>query len=287
MLRQLIAGVLFAGWMAGSVSAQSTINSVNRFAYGANIGWLDCRADGVNGTVLGEYICSGYIYAANVGWINLGGGTAVNGIRYQNNSASDFGVNHDGLGNLRGYAWGANIGWVNFENQGAPRLDLCTGKLSGSVYGANVGWISLSNSVAFVQTDSLRRGVDTDGDGIPDAFELTWTGSLTNMNSTSDLDGDGVSDRNEYLAGTDPTNPADRLAVLSYFVGTDALKWASKPSRHYHIEERLSLNPSSPWVDSSLGLITHDPGATTTRSGFSAPSSQHFFRIEVVRPLVP
>ena len=131
MLRQIRAAVLFAGWLAQSASAQSTINTANRLAYGANIGWLDWRADGANGAVLGEYVCTGYIYAANVGWINLGGGVPANGIRYQNNSASDFGVNHDGLGNLRGYAWGANIGWVNFENQGAPRLDLCTGKLIG------------------------------------------------------------------------------------------------------------------------------------------------------------
>src|SRR3954452_10849362 len=86
--------------------AQSTINSSNRFAYGANIGWADGRADGANGMVIGEYVCSGYIYAANVGWINIGGGFPANGIQYQNNSAADFGVNLDAYGNLRGYAWG-------------------------------------------------------------------------------------------------------------------------------------------------------------------------------------
>jgi len=287
MLRQITAALLFAGWLAQSTSAQSTINTGNRFAYGANIGWQDWRVDGANGAVLGEYVCTGYIYAANVGWINLGGGIPANGIHYQNNSASDFGVNHDGLGNLRGYAWGANIGWVNFENQGAPRLDLGTGKLIGSIYSANVGWISLSNAFAFVQTDTLRRGVDSDGDGIPDAYELTWTGNLTTMNSTSDLDHDGVTDRDEYLAGTDPTNPLDRFAILSYTLGTDSLTWTSHPSRRYKIQERLSLSPFISWVDSSLGLVTPDPGATTTRSGFSLRTSQHFFRVEAFQPLVP
>jgi len=38
-----------------------------------------------------------------MGWISLGSGTPTNGIYYQNQSASDYGVNQDGLGNLRGF----------------------------------------------------------------------------------------------------------------------------------------------------------------------------------------
>src|SRR6516165_8348208 len=138
--------------------AATTIDPANKYAYGANIGWTDWRGDTNNGAVIGEYVCSGYIYAANVGWINLGSGSPTNGIYYQNFSANDFGVNQDGLGNLRGYAYGANIGWINFENTGAPLLDLKTGKLSGFIYSANCGWISLSNALAFVQTDTIAPG---------------------------------------------------------------------------------------------------------------------------------
>src|SRR5215831_10821313 len=93
------------------VHAGTTIGAANRYAYGANLGWMDWRGDTNCGAVIGEYVCSGYIWAANVGWIRLGDGTPVNGIRYLNNSASDYGVNHDGRGNLSGYAWGQNIGW--------------------------------------------------------------------------------------------------------------------------------------------------------------------------------
>ena len=80
----------------------STIDETNKFAFGANIGWIDWRPDGSSGAVIGEFVSSGYLYAANVGWINLGSGAPADGVRYQNNSATDFGVNHDGLGNLRG-----------------------------------------------------------------------------------------------------------------------------------------------------------------------------------------
>src|SRR6058998_3906935 len=92
--------LLCFGAVALRAPAATTIDSVNHFAYGANVGWMDWRGDVANGAVIGEFVCSGFIYAANVGWINLGSGTPANGIRYQNNSAADFGVNHDGAGNL-------------------------------------------------------------------------------------------------------------------------------------------------------------------------------------------
>ena len=135
----------------------STIDAANHFAYGANLGWVDWRGDTSHGAVIGTNICSGYIYSANFGWISLGNGSPVNGLYYQNNSASDFGVNVDSSGNLRGFAYGANIGWITFTNFGAPQVDLATGKLSGSVWSANWGWISLSNVEAYVQTSPIQQ----------------------------------------------------------------------------------------------------------------------------------
>ena len=153
------------------VTLPTTIDAGNRYAYGANFGWMDWRGNSNNGAVLGQYVCSGYIYSANAGWINLGGGLPANGIQYQNDSAADFGVNADSQGNLRGYAYGADIGWINFEETGAPQLSLRTGNLSGYVWSANCGWISLSNAVAYVQTDTLWPGpLDPDGSGLPTAW---------------------------------------------------------------------------------------------------------------------
>src|SRR5436190_21958936 len=102
MTRLFFAGMVL-GAVLSSASAATTINAANRFSYGANIGWMNWRGDDANGAVIGEFVCSGFISGANVGWINLGSGSPVNGIRYQNNSGADFGVNHDGIGNLRGF----------------------------------------------------------------------------------------------------------------------------------------------------------------------------------------
>jgi len=269
--------------------AATTINATNKFSYGANVGWMDWRGDTNNGAVIGEYVCAGYIYSANVGWINLGDGTASNGIQYQNNSATDFGVNHDGVGNLRGFAYGANIGWINFESNGAPRVDLVTGNLSGSVYSANCGWISLSNAFAHVQSISIQPGADTDGDGIADAWERQKFGNLTTANAISDFDNDDFSDRDEYLADTNPSNANSRLKITVFSTpsgGTfPTLTWDSVLTRQYRIEKTSDLVPAA-WIDSSLGLIV-PVSASTTRNFTDTDAPVRFYRVRAVRPLSP
>lgn len=58
-------------------------------------------------------------------------------------------------------------------------------------------------------------GVDTDGDGVPDGWELAHFGT-SGGDLRKDTDGDGVVDQAEYFAGTTPKNLEDvlRLAVV-------------------------------------------------------------------------
>jgi hypothetical protein len=159
----------------------TTIDAANHYAYGANLGWLDWRGDASHGAVIGTNICSGYIYSANFGWISLGNGSPANGLHYQNNSASDFGVNVDGSGNLSGYAYGANIGWITFTNPGKPNVNLATGNMSGSVWSANWGWISLSNTVASVQTAALQQSAPTN----PHFTSISVSGMMLTVKATN------------------------------------------------------------------------------------------------------
>ena len=275
-----------------TVHAATTIDPVNKYAYGANIGWLDWSGGSgqtATGAVIGAYVCSGYIYSANVGWINLGSGSPTNGIYYQNLSASDFGVNQDGLGNLSGYAYGANIGWVTFEQTyGQPRINMITGNMSGSVWSANCGWISLSNAVAYVQTDTISPGALAPN-GLPIAWLLTNFGT-TNVNANADPTGKGITIGQDYLAGTDPNNPNSilRITAENFSSGgtSAALTWNSVMTRFYYIQKTPSLG-SPVWTDSGLGLVSPSIGSTTTAGFPDTNAPMRYYRVQAVRPLTP
>lgn len=273
---------------ADRLYAGTTIDINNRYAYAANLGWLDWVADTNNGAVIGEYVCAGYLYSANAGWINLGSGSPANGIQYQNNSALDFGVNQDGQGNLAGYAWAANIGWIAFEQTyGHPKVNLLTGALSGYIWSANCGWISLSNTVAYVQADTIARGAPAP-DGLPIAWLLLNFGT-TNINANGDPDHDGMSNLEEYLAGTDPNNSNSVLRITSESItagGADvSLAWDSVPTRFYYLQKNLNL-ASPDWIDSGLGIIA-PAGSSTTESLADTNAPARFYRVQAVRPLMP
>lgn len=281
--------LLLLAWASASISALAGNTAPEKsVCWAANIGWLNWRPDAVIGVEVGQFICSGYVYSPNVGWINLGSGKPADGMLYQNNSASDFGVNVDETGNLRGYAYGSNIGWISFESNGAPRVDLNTGQLSGFAYGANIGWIDLGGAASLV-VDSIAPGADTDHDNIPDAWELLYAGDLVTFDQSSDSDFDGQSDLQEYLADTNPLDEKDHLEVLSYSVTPDkanmTITWTSKPTRRYQVQARSALDSSEAWSDSGLGVQPPDGAVTTRTAPVTAPLE--FFRIRALRPLSP
>lgn len=286
LITVVITGLAAACPQFSSRAAGTTIVATNKYAYGANVGWLDWRGDTNNGAVIGEYVCSGYIYAANVGWINLGNGSPANGIQYQNNSATDFGVNQDGTGKLTGYAYGANIGWINFEQTyGQPKVDLYTGKLSGSIWSANCGWISLSNAVAHVQTDSIQPGAVAPN-GLPIAWLLQNFGT-TNVDANADPDLDGQTTAQEYAAGTDPNlgSSVFKITTFTRDIPTPTytkLVWNAVGTRFYTVQQRSSLNDGT-WTDY---LSYSFPGWTAVGFNDFNPTND-FFRVRAYRPLMP
>ncbi len=262
----------------------TTIDPASPYGYGANIGWVNAEGDVANGAVIGQAFCSGYMYSANCGWIALGDGSPDNGQAYGNGSASDWGVNHDGLGNLTGYAYGANIGWINFEQtHGQPRVNLMTGELSGYVWGANIGWINLVD----VRTQTIASGPDTDSDGIPDAWEFENYGKLNVLNGTGDLDNDGVSDLDEYFADTDPTSDAEYLSITDFqtLETTNWVTWPVKTTRLYTLEYTTALSNGTEWVEETSFIPASGADVTETVPNSTDPS--RFYRVKVALPLSP
>ncbi len=112
----------------------------------------------------------------------------------------------------------------------------------------------VGSSVSRINEVSVTMA-DDDADGIPDWWERDHFGGLGVANATFDSDGDGVSDRDEMLAGTDAFDATDRFssaltssaATTSGFdVGATAqgslnLAWPSKDDRYYLVEATSDL----------------------------------------------
>jgi hypothetical protein len=280
--------------VALSTYGQSTINTSHKWAWSAGTGWINCRTDATNGAVIGQYYCSGYWYSSTAGWIDLGNGHPSNGVHYATNSASDYGVNHDGKGHLSGYAWCPSCGWINFgwtnnvDAPEAPKVNLKTGTFSGYAWGGSMGWISLTNLSAYLKTDWMSPGVDSNSNGIPDAWELEATGTnvLGLLSPTNDYDHDGVNDYDEYVAGTSPTNPADFFNLFSVSrSGTNLqVAWSSKDTRLYLVEKKNTLLDLN-WLDTGLGMFEADSASNTVR--LFPLSTQGFYRVRAALPLAP
>lgn len=300
----ILVGLSLLACFTPGLRADTTIGT-DKFAYSANLGWIDARGNVTQGAVVGEFICSGFIYSANVGWISLGSGIPANGIRYLNNSASDHGVNtqdysSDGAtwqARLRGFAYSANVGWIHFESVGNPRLDLVSGRLLGHAYSANCGWISLSGTGVTLATTTLRPGTDLDSDSLPDAWERLHAGPLATLNAAAAPDGDGQTAIDEYTADTDPLDPLDRFAIThlvparplvpggTFF--TD-LAFTSKPTRRYTIQ----VNPDllGPWITTVADLLPDaDPSTALDfpEPSLASPPARRFYRVLARLPLTP
>jgi hypothetical protein len=98
------------------------------------------------------------------------------------------------------------------------------------------GFIS-SNAFVFVLADS-------DGDHMPDTWEISNGLNHTNaMDGTNDLDGDTMSNRDEWVAGTDPQDPQSYLKVDEISaLGGAALSFVALSNKSYSIQysDRLS-----------------------------------------------
>ncbi len=278
----------------------STIDQTNEYAWGANIGWTNWRPDfdGTNteGVIVGEFVCSGSVYGSNVGWISLGSGSPANHIQYQNNSATDFGVNYSvdpsqpGVGVLRGFAYGANIGWINFEAQGNPRVSLFTGSLTGYAYSGNCGWINLNDLNGKVQTDQIAMGADSNGNGIADAWEYLYFGGLLapGQQNTSP-NGSGMTLLQDYEDGVDPTVPNAGLHITAFSTNpggnSASIRFTSTTARLYTIEVNTDLTMPLNWTDSGLGVFAPDAGSTTLRAVIQTSAGKRFYRVKTMRPM--
>ena len=92
---------------------------------------------------------------------------------------------------------------------------------------------------------SVLVNPDTNGNGLPDEWEIRYFGSLhaPNGGPNDDPDGDGATNLQEYLAGTNPLDPADVFKITSVrILGADVgISFATVAAHRYRVERTADL----------------------------------------------
>jgi hypothetical protein len=123
--------------------------------------------------------------------------------------------------------------------------------------------------------------VDTDGDGLPDWWESQYFGSSTAAVPSDDSDGDGLTNAQEFLAGTDPRSGASALRV-SGVAGNPSSILIDFPSvfgKSYQLEYKNDLSATT-WI--SLGTPIPGTGAIVEASDSSAAGTFRFYRVRLL-----
>lgn len=130
---------------------------------------------------------------------------------------------------------------------------------------------------------SVVSMLDSDGDGIPDWWMIQYFGHPTGeaqdlSRAQDDADGDGASNLQEYIAGTNPTN---RNSVLTIRVaagipdGNTQLEWPAAAGRIYQMQFTTDLaNPNWQLCPAGVEVV-----GNTGYYSLHTTNTQQFFRI--------
>jgi type VI secretion system Hcp family effector len=119
--------------------------------------------------------------------------------------------------------------------------------------------------------------LDSDGDGLPDTWEMQYFGNL-GYGANDDPDHDGLSNYQEYLAGTNPNDANSVLRVTDIGLGTGQvnLTWTSVAGKTYTIYSADKIDgPYTPV------LTVPSAGDGQTSTNLTGSAANQFYKVGV------
>lgn len=210
-------------------------------------------------------------FSANGDWIAFASGInhAESG---DTNNALDIFIGHRPTGALRRLA--------SFQGLAASHPVLSTDGRFVVFHAMGDFGEDRNGSIDIFMAPVAGEAVDSDGDGMDDAWEIAHFDTLA-ANPGEDPDGDGMTNLQEFLAGTNPRDGSSLLALRAFqslTTGAVHLVWPSAPGVRYQVEARETLE-GSPWT--ALGAAASHPGATATLIDANPPATTRFYRVRV------
>lgn len=138
------------------------------------------------------------------------------------------------------------------------------------------------------QNADLGESLDSDSDGMPDDWELSYGLNTGESNRSFDSDGDGYSDFEEYISGTSPVDSNDHFNFHgSHDADAFLLQFETHLGRNYSISVSTDLNEWHSWTavsgDGSTHSLDFNP-TNITISGLDLGADAYFFKIDVEKP---
>lgn len=192
-------------------------------------------------------------------------------------SPAQFSTNSDGSNSFyaacfdyRGLYYYTGTSWQYAAGGPAKKQQLVATQIS-----SRYSWI----------TNIIGSELDQDVDLLPDWWEKAYTNSATNLSASADSDGDGFSNLQEYLADTNPTNPASFFEMSGFLAEAgQTVYFSGSTARQYQVfcttNNLADTNPV--WVAAHTNLIW----GTGTNSSITITNagSKAFYRLKAILP---